>query len=90
MILMNLTFRTISPNFLWNIHVNRYQLSNRETHGLLYFFCMTLETPGLPIAPSESRAYGESVRKPGHNQQTDPKCCIEDPTRLQLPLPNHA
>jgi len=39
--LMSFTMRTVSPNFFGNIHANRIQLSNRETHAFLYLFRLT-------------------------------------------------
>jgi hypothetical protein len=39
--LMNLTVRTVSLDFFGNIHANRIQLSNRETHAFLYLFRTT-------------------------------------------------
>jgi len=42
--LMRLTMRTVSINFLGNIHGYRNQLSNRETHAFLYLFRSTPKT----------------------------------------------
>jgi hypothetical protein len=43
--LMNLTVRTVSLDFFGNIHANRIQLSNRETHAFLYLFRTTCQKP---------------------------------------------
>ena len=32
---------TVSIDFFWNIHANRIQLSNKETHAFLYLFRLT-------------------------------------------------
>ena len=38
---MSLTMWTVSIDFFWNIHANRIQLSNKETHAFLYLFRLT-------------------------------------------------
>lgn len=37
--LMSLAMRTVCPDFFGNIHGYLYQLSIKETHAFLYFFC---------------------------------------------------
>jgi hypothetical protein len=61
-ILMLLAVRTVSPNFLGNVHGYRYQLSNRGTHAFLYLFRTTMKKRFLEALSKELSVHtGEQV-----------------------------